>query len=627
MIWIIFRCCPPVLASLLLSLLLAPGPAWAQERPPSVAPYASERPGGSASDPLEQPRDLLGRSVKTPRVRALHGPAYLPGSTPWLIEHDPWLAYQRGRELCQREFSAADGAFGESGRLRGKVLDDGATLMGGGGHVNSCIGCHNSPWRDMGAGITIQKNSGSGRNTPHGFGGGLVEMIGQEIRRQLLAQADLNHDGWISLQEARGNAVVQSLDFGSFADKDGDGRPDLNPIVYVWYVDKDGQRIPWARTLNAPGVAGYGLEVQVFGFGQRDRVGHGALSSTLRAVSSNAFDIHSGLQAHDPTANSEPHHDGLALVSLCGAQQFVAGFTRDVGTVCGPHGISLDDPDRDGVVEEISEGDLDLVEFFQLNHPAPAEVGGPRFERGRALAHQVGCLECHVPDWKLPGDRRFYDLQVKSSPDGLEGRVRRLDASARTTPFTVAGVYSDFRQHDLGPAFHEVQYDGSQNLRFRTSPLWGVGSSAPYGHDGASLSLDQVIRRHGGEAASATERYRSLSEAQRDDLLGFLQGLVLYSTETLPTDIDGDGVISQHFQVAGQDTGLEVFNPEWLFEHPVQIEGPVVAPDGLEVISRAAVNLVEAYGLDLPGLRDRNHDGFADWLRYKPRRGLPISSP
>ncbi len=283
--------------------------AWLGTVAAQPSPYSSQRPGGAGSDPLERPRDLSGRSVKTPRIRVIHS-RDLPGSSGWLMEHDPWLAYQWGRDLGIREFGRADGAFGDSGRLGGKILEDQATPLMSRDHVNSCVACHNVPFRDMGGGMTIQKNAGSGRNTPHAFGGGLVEMIGQEIRAQLLAQADRNKDGWVSLEEARGEAWVapvpgQRLSYGHFEDVDQNGRPDLNPILYVWYVDPAGKRIPWARNLKAPGVAGYNFEVQVFGHGQRDRIGHGALSSTLRAVSSNAWDMHSGLQAHDPTASTE----------------------------------------------------------------------------------------------------------------------------------------------------------------------------------------------------------------------------------------------------------------------------------------------------------------------------------
>lgn len=605
------------LGPLAVSGLLLASVALAQPSSPTPG-YSSQRPGGASSDPLERPRDLSGRSVKTPRVRAVHSWT-IAGSSGWLMRHDPWLAYQWGRELGNREFSQSEGAFGDSGRLSGKILPDQATPLMSRDHINSCIACHNVPWRDMGAGITIQKNGGSGRNTPHSFGGGVVEMIGQEIRRQLLEQADKNHDGWISLAEAKGTAVVYPtadtpLSYGSFEDLDGNGRPDLNPIVYVWYVDDHGKRVSWARDLKTAGVAGYNFEVHVFGHGQRDRTGHGGLNSTLRSVSSNAWDMHSGLQAHDPTNSKEPNHDGLCQVSFPGCQQYYNGFTRDVGFVTNGKGISLDDPDRDGIVEEISEGDLDLLEFHLLNMPVPAEKKDSRFESGRELFAATNCTECHRSSWTIPEDRRFFELKTDYRNGRLQGQLAKVPKGPRT----IEGIYSDFRHHDLGSDFYEVQYDGSQTRKFRTAPLWGVGTSGPYGHDGASLCLDDVIRRHGGEALSSRQAYAKLSDSQRDDLLHFLSCLVLFTCETLPCDVDGDGQISEHFMVAGQDTGLEVFNPEWLFKHPGRIEGQVEAPDGSTIISRALTNVEEAYGLGLPGLLDKNHDGFPDIL------GLPL---
>ncbi|MBS2036847.1 hypothetical protein JST97_17785 [bacterium] len=578
-------------------------------------PYSSQRPGGANSDPLEQPRDLTGRSVKTPRLRVIHA-RELPGSSGWLMEHDPWLAYQMGRDLGLREFSRQEGAFGDAGRLGGKVLDDQCTPIMSRDHINSCVACHNVPWRDMGAGITIQKNASTGRNTPHGFGGGIVEMIGQEVRRQLLEQADKNHNGWIELSEAQGAATVrptpdETLDYGRFDDQDGDGRPDLNRILYVCYLDQHGQRIPWARSLKDRGVAGYNLEVQVFGHGQRDRVGHGGLSSTLRAVSSNAWDMHSGLQAYDPTASRESAA-GLTQRSLAGCWQFFTGMTRDAGTRLSPSGVSLDDPDRDGIYSEITEGDLDLLEFSLLNHPAPAEKTDGVFEQGRQAFQAVGCTDCHRSRWNIQEDRRFFELKTRYRDGRLSASLQRLHGG----PAQFAGIYSDFRRHDLGPEFHEIQYDGSRNRSFRTAPLWGVGSTAPYGHDGASLSLEEVISRHGGEAEKSRQAYEQLSPVEQAELLHFLRGLTLYSTETIPCDLDGDGQISEHFLVSGHDTGRECFNPEWLFRHPGQVEGLVrVEENGPPLLSRALTNLRQAYQLELPGLQDRDQDGFPDILK------------
>ncbi len=602
-------------------LILAAGCA---DVAPPVAPvrlgYAAERPGGAGDDPVERPRDLSGRSVKTRRVRMLRGTPEQPGTAAYFIARDPWLAWQRGRELLQREFAAADGVFGDAGRLDGKLLDDGATRMMSRDHASSCISCHNVPWRDLGAGTTIAKNAGSGRNTPHVFGGGLVEMLGLEIREELLALADADRNGWISLAEAAAAppALVRNardVEFGAFADADGDGRPDLNPICFVWYLDAEGRRIPWARSLKAPGVAGYGFEVQVFGHGQRERLGHGGIAGTLRAFAANAFDIHSGLQACDPTMSEEPRGDGLARVSLCGAQQFFSGTTRDRGLRRDARGVSLDDPDRDGVLEEICEGDLDLAEFHQLNLPRPAELRRtPRRARGRELLERSGCTACHIPDWKVRRDRRYFDLEVVEEDGELRGRLHPV---APGGGFAVRGLYSDLRHHDVGERFHEVQFDGSRIRRFRTPPLWGVGSTAPYGHDGADLSLDAVIRRHGGEALESRRAYEALEEVDRDALLDFLGSLVLYSLEGLPCDIDGDGRISAAHVVAGRDTGRETFNPEWLFRVPGEVEGWVSAPDGGRVYSRALRNVDAAYGSRLEWIADRDRDGFPDVLNRR----------
>ena len=59
--------------------------------------------------------------------------------------------------------------------------------------------------------------------------------------------------------------------------------------------------------------------------------------------------------------------------------------------------------------------------------------------------------------------------------------------------FLVTNLFTDFKRHDLGPAFHERNYDGTIHTEFMTAPLWGVGSKAPYGHDGRSVTLEDVI--------------------------------------------------------------------------------------------------------------------------------------
>ncbi|MBI3723165.1 hypothetical protein HY251_04300 [bacterium] len=625
------------LALTVLGGLAAAG--WASDVVPSP-----ERPGNSLDDPIRKPKDLSGKSIKCARVRAVHSTdPKEEGASAYFYEKDPWLGYQRGRELFLREFSRADGAFSEAGKLAGLLLEDQTSRLQNRDHVASCALCHNVPFRDAGAGNTIFKNGGTGRNTTHMFGAGLVEMLGWQIRLKILEKGDSDRKGWIRKGESdRVRAIVENLplgvggervsvDFGMFGDDCGCGKPHLNSVCFIYYVDEHGKRISWARRLDEPGVAGYSFEVQLFGWGHRK----GALGSTLRAISGATFDMHAGIQAYDPTLNEEPNQDGLALVSLAGAPQFFTGRTRDRGSVKDARGVSKDNPGRDGILEKMTEGDLDLAELYMLNHPSPAEKARtPLRSRGRELMTKIGCTRCHVPDWHLEadnrsdpdptrrylGDRRFFDLQV--SPNAktgrLEGKLVRLSGRGA---FTIQGVYSDFAHHDLGPGFHQLQFDGSLQKKFRTAPLWGVGTTAPYGHDGASLELDDVIRRHGGESEKEGRAYEALSEDDRSALIEFLRGLVLYSVDDLPCDVDGDEKISEHFMVGGMDTGIERLNPEWLFRVPGKIEGEVTNPDGVRVKSFALTNVEEAYGAHLKWLEDKDHDGFPDARFAAPEKG------
>jgi hypothetical protein len=173
-------------------------------------------------------------------------------------------------------------------------------------------------------------------------------------------------------------------------------------------------------------------------------------------------------------------------------------------------------------------------------------------------------------------------------------------------------LYSDLRYHDVGPEFHQVQYDGTIVKQFRTTPLWGVGSTAPYGHDGASLDLESVILRHGGAARSSRERYTGLGEEEQQALLAFLRSLVLYQSDQLPCDINGDGEIDESLVVAGQNVGRETLRPEWLLNIPCRIQGETRNVRHEQFTSLAVTNVRQAYGLDLPYLRDQDEDSWPD---------------
>jgi hypothetical protein len=104
--------------------------------------------------------------------------------------------------------------------------------------------------------------------------------------------------------------------------------------------------------------------------------------------------------------------------------------------------------------------------------------------------------------------------------------------------------------------------------QFLTAALWGVGTTAPYGHDGRSSNLNEVILRHGGEAQPARDRFAALGESARADVLEFLRSLVLFPPDDTASNLDpGDRLAEGFPQKAHGSIKLTV-----LFNNPADPE-------------------------------------------------------
>src|SRR5262249_53263864 len=117
--------------------------------------------------------------------------------------------------------------------------------------------------------------------------------------------------------------------------------------------------------------------------------------------------------------------------------------------------------------------------------------------------------------------------------------------------FLVRNIFTDFKRHDLGPNFHERNYDGTTRTHFLTTPLWGVASTAPYGHDGRSVSLKDVILRHGGEAQAARDAFAAASAARQNVVLKFLDTLVLFPPDDTSSNLDPANPATAGYPQAG----------------------------------------------------------------------------
>ena len=134
---------------------------------------------------------------------------------------------------------------------------------------------------------------------------------------------------------------------------------------------------------------------------------------------------------------------------------------------------------------------------------------------GEVLFNQVGCNACHVGN-------------IRTAAPGTRingGAIRVRDAVGNK----VIHPYSDFLLHDIGtgdgiPVLPGADFAGTA-AQIRTAPLWGLRTRNRLMHDGLSFTKQEAISRHANQAASAKTAYDALSQAQKDQVLAFLDSL------------------------------------------------------------------------------------------------------
>jgi di-heme oxidoreductase (putative peroxidase) len=467
-----------------------------------------------------------------------------PGSSTFIMARDPARAVRRGRQLFQRKFTEAQG-FGPrtpSGNIHTSPLI-------GAGMVDSCAGCHGRPRGSAGFGGDVVTKPDS-RDAPHLFGLGLQEMLGDEMTGELRDQ----RNNAIGAARARNQTITQTLstkgvNFGTIrAFPNGS-------------VDTSG-----VRGVNAD------LRVRPF-FAQGD-------TTSIREFVVGAFNDEMGLQAVD-------------AITIAGAnrQRVVTptGMVLD-GTIDqvkrAPPNSAQEDPDGDGVVNELPQSLVDFMEFYLFNYFKPAQYMHTNDGQiGQNLLASMGCIACHIPNMVVTRDRRVADVETNFDPqrgifNGLFAVASLLvhendDGSGHPTikipnrnSFFIRNFYADLKRHDLGPNFYERNFDGTLQREFMTEPLWGVGTTPTYGHDGRSINLREVILRHGGEAQASRNAFAALPESQKNNVMLFLNELVLFPPDDTASNLDPGDRTNPNFPQRGHGSiRLPV-----IFNNPAELE-------------------------------------------------------
>jgi Di-haem oxidoreductase, putative peroxidase len=456
-------------------------------------------------------------------IGAGRGDVRTAGSSVYLINRDPFRSIRRGRQLFQRKYTRLQG---QGANEKDGVGDINTDIAIGAGLSDSCALCHGRPRGSAGTGGNVVTRPDS-RDAGHLFGLGLKEMLADEITTDLRSTRDLAVTLAKQMKRPRTLKLIsKGVNYG-FITGNPDGSVDTSRVQGV---DSD-------------------LRVKPF-FAEGSTI-------SLREFIVGALHNEMGLEA-----SSDPD----LLAASAGAR------------VVTPSGMVLDGskdkispppaPDEQNG-NEIDPSIVDHLEFYLLNYFKPGH-GEPNAmaDHGRRVFKRIGCTSCHVADLTVNHDRRVADLETVYDP--TRGIFNNLFATATplyhevddgtglphlklplANPFVVQDIFTDFKRHDLGANFYERNWDGTMQTQFLTRALWGVGTTGPYGHDGRSITLHDVILRHGGEAQASRDAYAHLAAIEQIQLQTFLNSLILFPPDDTASTLDPGDPTKQGFPQFG----------------------------------------------------------------------------
>jgi CxxC motif-containing protein (DUF1111 family) len=241
------------------------------------------------------------------------------------------------------------------------------------------------------------------------------------------------------------------------------------------------------RDLSEGKIAGEAIEVPVLEAPGQNRVGrfgwkdqHSSLLSFIGDAYLNEMGVTNRLRPKDTTtigkttADPEDVPDELDLADIDHFAQFVRGTKV---------------PPRDSVLA------------------ATADAAA-----GQAVFEKIQCNTCHVETITTAPAGTVINGGAFTVPDALGNKIIH--------PF------SDVLLHDIETGDGIVQVGPADTAnKLRTAPLWGLRMRPRYMHDLKSLTLDDAIERHKGEAEHVEKRFDRLSPKEKEQLRTFLNSL------------------------------------------------------------------------------------------------------
>jgi hypothetical protein len=201
------------------------------------------------------------------------------------------------------------------------------------------------------------------------------------------------------------------------------------------------------------------------------------------------------------------------------------------------------DPDKDGITDELTIGDITAVTVFQAALPVP-QVATTGFNQkvvahGSDLFNQIGCANCHIPTLNL-NKTKFCDPDPMNLPNTFNDTSLSYCFDLQNIGLNGNAVvaYTDLKRHIIcdnnkphycnEPASPVQASDSNFAIphdQFLTAKLWDAGNSSPYGHRGDLDTVFAAIINHGGEAGAAESQFEALADPDQAAIVSFIHTL------------------------------------------------------------------------------------------------------
>jgi hypothetical protein len=486
-------------------------------------------------------------------------------------------AFEIGDELFGASFNALDGGGANVGRGQRYTSVPRSDLKGNGEwfthtparvtgpNAGGCFECHEQPFED-GAGtaaLNVHRDpfrTGAisqfiQRNTPHVFAPGAIQRLAEEMTDDLTADHTRLVDEVCRLGGTRSVSLSsKGISYGTLSAS----RESRTPCQVSF--NTDGVRgVDFLPSVDNP-AAPVALIIRPFQWK--------GSTAFLRDFNRGAAHNELGMQAVEVVGdNVDGDFDGVRNEFTIGDMTALAIYMA-----AQPRPTTL-----------IELNGLNLLE------PALTNVQTARINRGQQVFREIGCATCHVPQLTLntpifsepsqnpafrdgtafpagqttvnvldPRNPIRFDL-TKDQPDNIIrngstirarlGSFTQKDGAGRT----IVQLYGDLKRHVMGPRLaepvNEIAGDDVTPIppdprnrhtpdTFLTENLWGVGSTAPYMHDGRATTLAEAILEHAAsdndnasEASASRAAYLRLSDQDKRAVIAFLENLVLFKVE------------------------------------------------------------------------------------------------